>query len=107
VSGVEPRFAIDKVVQFRVPGETEWRFGRTRNLSRSGLLFSGNARLEVGSLVEIRLIDANGDAQLRVAGRRCIGRVVRRDLMSWPEVVPQFAIQFLEDGNTPRSQMTT
>lgn len=107
VSSVEPRFAIDKVVQFRVPGDTEWRFGRTRNLSRSGLLFSCNAHLEVGALVEIRLLDGDGDPHQRVSGPRCVGRVVRRDLMSWPEVVPQFAVQFLNEDCAVRSRTAT
>lgn len=94
---VEPRVAVDKIVQFRPPEETEWRFGRTRNLSRSGLLFSSSAYLQVGSLVEIQLLDTDGNVCLPEPGQRRIGQVVRRLLMSWPEVVPLFAIRFLEE----------
>lgn len=95
---VEPRVVVDKIVQFRPPEETEWCFGRTRNLSRSGLLFSFSAYLQVGSLVEIQLLDTDGNVWLPEPGLRCIGQVVRRVLMSWPEVVPLFAIRFLEEG---------
>ncbi len=104
MSNAEPRIALDKVVQFRPPDETEWRVGRTRNLSRSGLLFSSPAYLSVGSVVEVRLVDTDGKISLPGPGQRCVGQVVRRVLMSWPEVVPLFAIRFLEGGPTGRER---
>ncbi len=97
MSGAEPRFAVDKIVQFRVLGQPDWHFGRTRNLSRSGLLFSCNACPEVGCVVEIQLLDADQELRLQVTGGRCLGQVVRRVLMSWPEVVPQVAIRFMQE----------
>ncbi len=104
MSNVEPRIAVDKVVQFRRPDEAQWRSGRTRNLSRSGLLFSSAAYLNVGSVVEVRLVDTDGKISLPRPGQRCLGQVVRRVLMSWPEVVPLFAIRFLEGGPTERER---
>ncbi len=93
---------VDKIVQFRQPKELEWRSGRTRNLSCSGLLFSSVAYISVGSVVELRLIDMDGNISLPRPGEGCIGQVVRRVLMSWPEVVPLFAIRFLEGGPIER-----
>ena len=95
---VEPRIVVDKVIQFRRPEEVEWRIGRTRNLSRSGLLFSSAAYLTVGSVVEVQLVETDGKVSLPRPGQRCIGQVVRRVLMSGPEVVPLVAIRFLEGG---------
>ncbi len=99
---VEPRFAVDKIVQFRQPEELEWRSGKTRNLSCSGLLFSSIAYLSVGSVVELRLMDRDGNISLPRPGERCVGQVVRRVLMSWPEVVPLTAIRFLQGGPIER-----
>ncbi len=94
----EPRIVVDKIIQFHRPEEMEWRTGRTRNLSHSGLLFSSAAYLSVGSVVEVQLVDMDGKISLPRPGQRCIGQVVRRVLMSWPEVVPLIAIRFLEGG---------
>ncbi len=99
---VEPRIVVDKIVQFRQPDEAEWHAGRTRNLSRSGLLFSSFAYLSIGSVVELCLMDMDGKISLPRAGERCVGQVVRRVLMSWPEVVPVFAVRFLEGGPIER-----
>ncbi len=98
MSAVEPRVNVDKkLVQFRVVGEADWHVGQARNLSRSGLLFSCNACPGVGCLVEIRILDIDGKQSVELTGARCLGRVVRRVLMSWPEVVPLVAIRFVED----------
>ncbi len=89
--GVEPRSIVNKAVSFRPLGETPWRTGRTRNLSRSGLLFGCNESLEIGSLVEVSLADDDSsESQL------CCGRVVRRVLMAWPEVEVLIAIAFVK-----------
>ncbi len=93
---VEPRLVLDEIVQFRRSEDGDWHFGRTRNISRSGLLFSSSAYLQVGSLIEVQLRHPDGHLSFPQPGRRCMGQVVRRVLMSWPDVVPLFAIRFTE-----------
>lgn len=93
---VEARVVVDKIVQFRQPEDAEWHFGRTRNISRSGLLFSSSVYLQIGSVIEVQLRHPDGHLWFPEPGRRCVGQVVRRVLMSWPEVVPLFAIRFTE-----------
>lgn len=104
MSDAEPRFAVDKIVQFRVLGQSDWHFGRARNLSRSGMLFSCNACPGVGCLVEIQLLDVDQGLGLQVTGARCLGQVVRRVLMSWPDVVPLVAIRFMEEEHDAQSR---
>lgn len=94
--GAEPRVVVDNIVQFRRSEEKQWHLGRTRNISRSGMLFSSSTHLQLGCLIEIRLLKANGDIWLPEAGQRCIGEVVRQVLMSWPDVFPLFGIRFLK-----------
>ncbi len=96
----EPRLVVDKIVQFRQSEDVDWHFGRTRNISRSGLLFSSSAYLQVGSVIEVQLRQADGHLCFPEHGGRCLGQVVRRVLMSWPEVVPLFAIRFVEGKPT-------
>ncbi len=97
MGAVEPRYCVEKIIEFHSPGDTGWRFGKTRNVSRSGLLFSCGAYLPLGSLVYIRLADDIGDVSLHVAGQRRVGQVVRRVLMSWPDVVHLFGIRFVDE----------
>jgi PilZ domain-containing protein len=97
MSVVESRFAVDKAVKFRVQGSVTWRLGRTRNLSRSGLLFACDQSLEVGAILELVLLDHDGRGQ-EIEGKLCLGEVVRRVLMDWPEVDLLIAVRFLEPG---------
>ncbi len=88
--GVEPRIVVNKMVNFRPWGERRWRIARSRNISRSGLLFACNDPLEIGSVVEVSLGDDKSNADLHC------GRVVRRVLMAWPEVEVLIAISFVK-----------
>lgn len=103
---VEPRLTLDKIVQFRRSGDLDWHVGRTRNISRSGLLFSSSAYLPVGSVIEVQLRHPDGHLCFPEAGGHCLGQVVRRVLMSWPEVVPLFAIQFTEGEPTELNKLS-
>lgn len=94
----EPRFVVDQTVELRVFGEQEWRRGRTKNLSRSGLFFSSEADLEVGAVIEIRLLNIDADGKVSAVGPTCGGRVVRRVLMGWPDIYPLIAIQFIKES---------
>lgn len=71
------RFAIPIAILYRSLGETDWRSGLTENISRSGVLFRTDRRLEPDTPLEMMLdvptivsIPASGTALRR-------GRVVR------------------------------
>jgi hypothetical protein len=98
------RFRVRYPIKYRAAGEPTWHEGETVNISRTGLLFTMTAPLEVGSYVElIILLD-----ETRGRGRTCLevvcsGPVVRTSLASWPEIRPTAAIQFgqLQLGLSP------
>jgi hypothetical protein len=71
------RFAIPIAILYRSPGEPDWRPGLTENISRSGVLFRTDGRLEPDTPLEMMLdiptivtTSAGGSALRR-------GRVVR------------------------------
>lgn len=93
MKAIESRSPVDQCLRFRLQDEDRWRYGRTVNVSRSGLLFSSAQSLEIGTVVEFNLDLQNvvGCENLRY------GVVVRRVLMAWPDVDTLVAIQFMED----------
>jgi PilZ domain len=95
MSMVEPRFAVEKSIKFRSHGSVQWHPGQTRNLSRSGLLFTCDEDLAVGSVVELVLLDQdlNGHS---AEGRPCHAEVVRRVLMAWPDIGVLVGARFLD-----------
>src|SRR4030095_3746628 len=71
------RYAIPIAILYRSPGELEWQPGLTENISRSGVLFRAQRRLEPNTPLEMMLdfptivaSSASGTAVRR-------GRVVR------------------------------
>lgn len=65
------------------------------------MLFSSQVCLEVGTVMEIRLLNDDADGNVLVVGPSCLARVVRRVLMAWPEVSTLVAVRFLECGFLP------
>jgi hypothetical protein len=51
----ERRLRFETTVLYRCPGETEWRRGRSINISRSGLLFRAEGDIPVGTALELLL----------------------------------------------------
>ena len=86
MSSVEPRFEVDKVIQFRPRGSRGWQLGRTVNVSRSGLLFASEERLEVGAAIELRLHDYDRMGR-EINGRLCAAEVVRQSVPPFPGTV--------------------
>ena len=62
------------------------RLGRTRNLSRNGILFTSPEALDVGEEIEIRLLDSAGEAATR--SLRIRGLVVRLEELPEPQTPP-------------------
>ena len=71
------RFPIHATMQYRIQGDRDWNSGTVENISSSGLLFHGDRKLEISSVIEISVslmgILSNGHGG-RIAGR---GKVVR------------------------------
>jgi len=95
MSFVEPRFDVDKLIRFRPHGSPTWQLGRTRNLSRSGLLFSCEQPVEVGAAIELLLLDQDVSGQV-ITGQVCIGQVVRQAPPPFPEAGLLIGIRFLQ-----------
>jgi hypothetical protein len=73
----ERRLKHEVEVLYRERGTTAWSEGRSENVSRSGLLFSGSTTMESGKVVEVVLempVEVSGQAGSNVL---CFGTVVR------------------------------
>jgi PilZ domain len=86
------RRALQIPLRFRMKGQQGWSVGETVNLSSSGLLFSSETLLEIGTTIEVTFQMSSmpllGSSMIKV-------RIVRRVLNNWPEVRPIFGAKFL------------
>ena len=73
-----PRFVIRAPVKYRPSGTTDWRDGRTENISRSGVLFRTDHVMPVQTPIEflMALPEEVGGGSATVI---CRGRVVRTE----------------------------
>jgi hypothetical protein len=95
------RYAIPIAILYRSPGELNWLPGLTENISRSGVLFRAERRLEPNTPLEMMLdlptiisTSASGNALRR-------GRVVRALPPSPLENRPAVAAAFIDFQHTP------
>ena len=79
-------------LRFRMEGQKEWLPGETVNLSKTGLLFSADALIEIDTKIEITF--HTSDIPLPGSGSRR-AQIVRRVLNNWPEIRPSFGAKFL------------
>jgi len=95
------RFVIPIAILYRSPGETEWRSGMTENISRSGVLFRVDRRMEPNTPIEL-LLDMPTAVASSGAGtvlRR--GRIVRAVPPSLLADRPAVAAAFIDYSYTP------
>ncbi len=85
---------VNQSLRFRVQDEKQWRSGRIVHISNAGMQFSSLEQVELGTVLEVDL-DSWETARS--------GKVVKRILMSWPELTTQVAISFLEHLSTHQS----
>ena len=71
------RFSVQLEMRYRAAGDRQWRFGHTRNISRSGVLFSADAPLDPDTPVELVLVLPGTVAGEPTSRLRCSGQVVR------------------------------
>jgi hypothetical protein len=95
------RYAIPIAILYRSPGELHWQPGLTENISRSGVLFRAERRLEPNAPLEMMLdlptivsAPASGTALRR-------GRVVRAIPPSPFETRAAVAAAFVDFQHTP------
>jgi len=95
------RYAIPIAILYRSPGEFDWQSGLTENISRSGVLFRADRRLEPNTPLEM-LLDLPTLIASPASGtslRR--GRVVRAVSPSLLEGRPAVAAAFVDFQHTP------
>jgi hypothetical protein len=74
-----PRYPIRITMLYRMPGNKQWRQGRTENISRSGVLFRTDHQMSVEAPIEMLLalpVEIRGG---RAGSVICRGRVVRTE----------------------------
>jgi hypothetical protein len=72
-----PRYPIRIAMFYRLPGNKQWRPGRTENISRSGVLFRTDRQMTLEAPIEMLLalpVEVGGGRNASVI---CRGRVVR------------------------------
>jgi hypothetical protein len=93
-----PRFAVHLALGYRQRAVLPWLYGRTENVSSSGVLFVGDVGdpiLDVNTPMEMNLVvppEIVGAATRIV----CYGRVVRTVRPRIPGVGPAFAVTIAE-----------
>ncbi len=95
------RFELQVPVHYRAKGEAEWRTGRSKNISRSGVMFVAEEALPVGTELEIRIVlqgtveaEPSKQPASKASPVACTGEVVRTVLVPWPEVFPAVGAKF-------------
>ncbi len=89
------RYDLQLPVSYRAHGGSDWREGRTANISYTGVRFWTDQLLEAHTQVEIRLkLPAVGG----VTGTEimCRGEIVRAELPASRDAQPSLAAKFLE-----------
>ena len=74
-----PRYPIRIMMLYRVPGNKQWRQGRTENISRSGVLFRTDHKMSLEAPIDMLLALPVEVAGGRNASVICRGRVVRME----------------------------
>src|SRR3954453_552891 len=94
------RSAIPIAILYRSPGELDWQPGLTENISRSGVLFRADRRLEPDTPLEMMLDVPEVVALPATAGLRR-GRVVRASSPSSWERRSTVAATFVDFQQIP------
>jgi PilZ domain-containing protein len=91
-----PRFAIPIAILYRTPSDATWLEGWTENISKSGVLFRADRKIELNTPVEM-MMEIPTFIATPVAGPAiCRGRIVRAVAPSPLEDRPAFAATILE-----------
>jgi hypothetical protein len=83
------RFGLRLPLRYRSKAGTQWREGRTENISRSGVLFRTDDVLDVDTRLEMNFVLPVGSNPPLIV---CRGHVVRTVLPKGREAMPGFAV---------------
>ncbi|MGH9722361.1 MAG: PilZ domain-containing protein [Bryobacteraceae bacterium] len=87
------RFDLHLPVEIvRAGAERISRFGRTRNISSGGVLFTASSRMEIGSAVEYIVTLAGGGTTTSAVSLRCMGKVLRLEPLPADNVDNSFTV---------------
>lgn len=89
------RFQLELPLRYRRVGEAGWHMGTTKNISRSGMLFSAEESLQPSAQVEINLVLPAEIAGLSATEVVCRGEVVRAEA-GIDSVTPALAARILQ-----------
>jgi PAS domain S-box-containing protein len=90
------RFNLHLPLKYRLLGESDWRMGKTENISRSGVLFRAPEMIPTAAQLEINLVLPAEIAGLASAEVVCKGEVVRSMEPDSSSVGPAMAARILQ-----------
>ena len=90
------RFQLQLPLKYRQLNEEKWHDGKTRNISRSGLLFQAEDSLQPNVILEINLVLPAEIAGLSPTEVVCRGEVVRTVATAGEEMPPALAAKILQ-----------
>lgn len=90
------RFQLQLPLKYRRVDEENWHDGKTRNISRSGLLFQAEDLLQPNVVLEINLVLPSEIAGLSPTEVVCRGEVVRTVKTEGEEMPPALAAKILQ-----------
>ncbi|MGA8764683.1 MAG: ATP-binding protein [Candidatus Sulfotelmatobacter sp.] len=90
------RFQLHLPLKYRQLGENGWHEGKTRNISRSGMLFQAEEMLQPNAVLEINLVLPPEIAGLSPTEVVCRGEVVRTVQTNGGAIHPELAARILQ-----------
>ncbi|HUO25002.1 MAG TPA: ATP-binding protein [Candidatus Aquilonibacter sp.] len=90
------RFQLHLPLKYRRLGEKNWHEGKTRNISRSGMLFEAEELLQPNAVLEINLVLPAEIAGLSPTEVVCRGEVVRTVKPAGTAISPELAARILQ-----------
>jgi len=87
------RFELQIPLRYRTNGDGGWHMGRTRNISRSGMLFHGEDWAPPSARVEMTLVLPRPIGLVRAAEVICQGMITRSERRGIEEGGPLMAIR--------------
>ena len=91
-----PRFTLQLPVHYRLPGETQWRYGTTENISRSGVLIRTDQPLEPNAHLEFSVELPTGIFGMAATEILCRGEIVRQVDAEGDDTSPALAARILD-----------
>lgn len=89
----DARYVVHGSLIYRPAGGSDWHKGMTENLSTTGVLFRGEAPMEVSTPVELSITPPKGADRKSADSIFCWGTIVRTGLDNSTSTRPVFAVK--------------